>query len=427
MQGLPTLDPVARQPFGAPPPQEGGFDWRDLAAGAAGLGGLAAIIGSAKFGPAQARLYRDWVRKVATQGGPAVENAPGGEWVKRLLGGSWWHGTSATPEKILQEGFSPAKAVMGVRFGEPSGVSMSAHPDMAMSFSSDARPLRVWPNVDPKSVLPIWSQEAADPLLKAYLAALETPFQGKSIRDYLRSLNTGGWGVPYAVREMPSNYPQATGAFNTALGKEMEKQGIQGLLYSPHRYNEYELRVFDPKRVIPMEVRSYGDVPTGLDWEAREGWLQRNDPYVRFKTLKERKVIEDYRRQIPLQENKSLSDFYKKIPEEKIFGTSMPPKHDVEWKDLSPVDALYAKPVHSAYQELKSQPGLDWAKQMKIPEAAHAVVIANPPSALHPATSDSYWDKISKLLHKHGDHEAADFIDDFKTKDLYEMFFDIKF
>ena len=365
-----------RRPFGGEPP-ETGFSWEKLATAAAGLGSLAAILGSARFGPKQASMYRDWVRQVARVPAQEMPGGAGGEWVKRLLGGSWWHGANE-PEKIIQSGFKPDMFPrMGLRFGEPAGVSLTALPYKATEFSSSGTsPIRVWPNVDPKSVLPAWSDEAAEPIMKAYLAALDTPYkQGSTIRDLLRRFaeeqgGHAGQGLRYAANQMASRESDAAQHFNRVLSEKLGGQGIQGLIYNPHRYNEYELRVLDPAKAVTMEMRTLPETPSGLspfnyDVNPYRKW-KRAQPMHRFDARKLDRRIKPWLDQVLYDRQKSLSEIYKNIPHEQIIGSrphlpaGKTPKEEVRlWMDY--------------FTELGLSPYMAWDKMIqKIPlDAAH--------------------------------------------------------
>lgn len=398
-----------RRPFGGEPPETGeGFDWRSLAASAAGAAGLAAILGSARFGgrfDQNAKLYREFIRNVSREGAPAVPASTGADWVKRLLGGSWWHGTPAT-EDVLKKGFAPEYEKMGLRFGEPHGVSVSADPRRASAFGSTGENvLRVWPKVDPKSVLPVWADEAHEPIIKAYMQALEHQpnlNDPRTVRDFLSELNSGGWGMKYAANEMPSRYPHIARQFNQRLSEELEKQGIQGLLYNPHRYNEYEMRILDPRKAVPIEERRFRPSDSLYQYRTKS-------PMGRFADLKSKRVIAPYDASIPYSMNKSLSEHYAQIPESRVLGIPS-----------------FAE-AHAAKQVPKNV-GQDWAQKMMGPDSygtgnapAPTFQGASPNMTIQAKidlaaahvnknmtpNSGEWWYEVGKLLNEEGEMEAA--------------------
>lgn len=47
--------------------------------------------------------------------------------------------------------------------------------------------------------------------------------------------------------------------FNDILSGTMQEKGYKGLLYTPQRYGEYELKMFDPKDIMALDVRRIDD------------------------------------------------------------------------------------------------------------------------------------------------------------------------
>lgn len=47
--------------------------------------------------------------------------------------------------------------------------------------------------------------------------------------------------------------------FNDILSGTMQEKGYKGLLYTPQRYDEYELKMFDPKDIMALDVRRVDD------------------------------------------------------------------------------------------------------------------------------------------------------------------------
>lgn len=427
------ISPETRRPFGGAPPQdEGVFDWRNLAGAAAGLGGLAAIIGSARFGGPggqNAKLYREFIRNVTKNAAPAVETERGGEWVKRLLGGSWWHGTPHT-DAVLARGFDPTREKMGLRFGEPFGISVSASPRTAASFGVDGRNvLRVWPRVDPKSVLPVWADEAHEPLARSYLAALEAMHNDKTIRQHLQQLNSGGWGVGYATREMPGQFPEATRLFNKVLSQDLEKQGIQGLLYNPHRYGEHELRVLDPRRAVPIESREipFIDKQVPAEYDA----AKRLAPMHRFADRKHVARNLPYAGSISWSWNRSLSEHYKNISEEQVLGATMAPVKMAPVKQS--VDDVYnqlmSKPVHPKYQvEQPDKAVLGGVFNQTDVDIMGDLIKKYPPHSFAEFSgATDYWSKIEDALWSAGHKSVWDKTQKLSAVELGKLFHGLAF
>jgi hypothetical protein len=47
--------------------------------------------------------------------------------------------------------------------------------------------------------------------------------------------------------------------FNTHLTQYLQSKGKRGVLYLPQRYNEYEMRMFDPRDVVMLDFRNLED------------------------------------------------------------------------------------------------------------------------------------------------------------------------
>lgn len=269
--------------------------------------------------PAQVAAYRTWLGRMAREAAPHTPMR-GGEWVNKLFRGPWWHGTP-NPETVLKKGFSPTEIGRGgIRFGEPSGVSLSASPYAAEQFAHKPEVLRVWPNVDPKSVLPVWSQEAAGPLHKAYLQALEgkgihTLQPGASVAEELAShmppdVRPDTYMLQHAMEGLRSENPELVKAFNEYLARLLRKEGVQGLLYNPRRYGEFELRVLDPHRAVPMESRPSSSAP----WEDEAVKAARR----RYMMAKQKLLSSQFHEAMP-KDIVSLSDLYKLIDVKRIL------------------------------------------------------------------------------------------------------------
>lgn len=387
---------------------------------------------------------------------------PSGEWVNRLMRGPWWHGSEA-PHKILQEGFAPEKVgkQFQQKFGEPFGVSLSASPYTAKGFITGhvERPiLRVWPNVDPKSTLPVWSPEAAGPLHKAYLDALDTkvPHIGGTVgqRLDLRATSMPGKASPQffleeVINQLRNAEPQTVDAFNRALSANLGKQGVQALLYNPSRYNESELRILDLARAIPMEAREfgtgYGSVmdkitaplsahhpPATSPWE----WaLPRRFTGNLFESGKT-KQLEQFRQGLPKSADQGivhLHDLYKSIDPQRILrGTTLPTK--TVYPPIVPGSPFGPKPLVLQQYAPKSEAaasaalpkgvlskgwvkvqGKDWQKipsefAPAIEKATMAVWKDKDFLGDTKPGSSVFWLKVSKYLTEQGDTQASNYV-----------------
>ena len=134
--------------------------------------------------------------------------------------------------------------------------------------------------------------------------------------------------------------------FNTHLTDYLRAQGYRGVLYSPMRYNEWELRMLDPRDVVQQDIRQaddpalkrmYGKSQTKLDKELQDVLGDMHTAYMK-------KLQYDYTD----DEYQKLASEYKKlgtkadILKEIIKGNlSEPrkPKALKSWKEISDYQA----------------------------------------------------------------------------------------
>jgi hypothetical protein len=416
-----------------------------------------AMAFSSRVPGARVSAYRDWLAKMSREAAPHTP-VPKAEWVRRMFSGPWWHG-SDEPYQILERGFVPEKVGKNFpqKFGEPFGVSLSASPFTAKSFITGTveRPiLRVWPNVDPTAALPVWSPEAAGPLHRAYLDALneKVPHIGGTVghRLDMRATSMPGkanpqWFLEEVIRQLRNAEPQTVDVFNRAISGSLGKQGVQALLMNPNRYNEYELRILDLARAIPMEARELGVAgqggklplsahhpPASSEWE----WALPH----RFRgalTSGKAALLDQYRKALPQTSSEGvlkLGDIYKQIDPQRILRGTKLPTSPLPNQAPTAVEAL-ASPEGKAWMKeqlakLAAEPaptalpkgvlnkgwikvgGKTWVKL----DPAHANVIANTVNDIHtemPATSKikpgsiQFWDAVWARLVTTGNKDAA--------------------
>jgi hypothetical protein len=90
------------------------------------------------------------------------------------------------------------------------------------------------------------------------------------------------------MEDIMQDQPQIRNKFNTHLTQYLQAQGKQGLLYMPQRYDEWELRVFDPRDVMMLDIRKPSDPAfdrlTNLSFRRKEGM---NGPFKGTPSMKE--------------------------------------------------------------------------------------------------------------------------------------------
>ena len=196
--------------------------------------------------------------------------------IKRGLKEPWFHGTpsigrilgtgeevtrystDALAEKVFRSiglateketGFSPSKmgAAHGIRLGEPSGVSLTRSPQVASGFGDV---LRVGVDIPPSSVGQFVDPEMQRLLREGYTKATTSALEKFNMspagfQQWLKQAQSGTGGV--AVRDI-----------NQAMSDYLRQQGVEGIAYNPRRWAEYEMRVLDPKKAVPLGMVDLG-------------------------------------------------------------------------------------------------------------------------------------------------------------------------
>jgi len=106
----------------------------------------------------------------------------------------------------------------------------------------------------PKDViLPGWKGSGKEGVLKeAYEAAVRRTVSKEALEQHGYAPVTGG--MKHLLETGTSR-----AEFNKIVTEELQARGYKGILYSPHRYGEYELRMFDPKDVLLTDLRRKGE------------------------------------------------------------------------------------------------------------------------------------------------------------------------
>jgi hypothetical protein len=121
---------------------------------------------------------------------------------------------------------------------------------------------------------------------------------------------------------VPKVYPEGmsrTKYFNELMTEELKARGYKGLLHSPHRYGEYELRMFDPADVMHIDKRravvrksTDPDYQFHIPWEDKSSVAKLADKKQELQSLHE-----DATRG---RTGAHLYEWYKDIPGEEILG-----------------------------------------------------------------------------------------------------------
>jgi hypothetical protein len=156
---------------------------------------------------------------------------------------------------------------MSNKWGEPAGVSTSFLPTKSGTiFSPDEyihRLLPLYGGPPTERVVNLMLPEGRELIRDAYTGAFgkflqETPGAYDILAKHLRQGIDYPLNQPFGnfLREVSQN-SDLTGKFNLGLSNELQSMGKRGILYSPKRYDEYELAMLHPKYAAPLDYRQY--------------------------------------------------------------------------------------------------------------------------------------------------------------------------
>lgn len=334
--------------------------------------------------PDKVKAYREFRKNIlpqlisrtgsAEKGSPAFE-----EMLSHLLRGNWFHGTpQGDAQKLLKMGFDPKRTSLAndIRFGEPSGYSITNNPAVARGFGGDTV-VRIQPQVARSEILvPSLTTEdkvMESPLTKAYIAAMKnskvdtsSPFyrvdSGSDWLKYERNAanqledrlgrrgeigmdefvanwldlftknyekvfgnRDPGNVVLQAFRALRDMHPRIPTAFNDALSADLMKQGFQAILHNPKRYGEFEMRMLNRERAVPLDLRSKYQIlnPEGFKYPPSYARQTKGtslpDRYTHTKEIQTGQFW-----QLPEFNEpgrvEHLQEIYRKIPLDKLFN-----------------------------------------------------------------------------------------------------------
>lgn len=187
-----------------------------------------------------------------------------GPLIERYMSPPFFHGSGseAVVRNIKLGGKFGDVPVSPHSFGEPSGTSFSALPTMSegFAFGEPSGVIRALPLFNPAQVLyPFLSSVDRKLMNQAYLTALKRlPEKERQRLSLGLSAQLKAQGE-FAVR---SNFIERTEAsipgitaFNKLLRESLIGSGAKGILHSPFRLGEHELRVLDPARtMLPIDI-----------------------------------------------------------------------------------------------------------------------------------------------------------------------------
>lgn len=281
--------------------------------------------------PGVVKAYRDWRKSLAKMPSGKFDDLPKSAqaYIERLVKGVSWHGTQ-DPDQLLRTGKFDSEKVgsnLGLRFGEPSGVSVSSDPQTAGLFGGGSA-VRSTVVLSPSTIVPVFSKRGYESILDAYRrTANETetsPFQlmNPSFISTTSGPSTSKMSFAEAMQDVKKSIVKKYGSFqpeyisdaltskgikifNDALSKNLRRKEIEGLIYNPNRYNEFETRILNPKNVIPLERRI-----TDKSWKL-PGERDRDIPERYLDLMRD---IKDEFSAITRHYPTSLSEYYRKDP-----------------------------------------------------------------------------------------------------------------
>jgi len=268
----------------------------------AGAEGAGILRGMSKT---KAREVRSLMRTEAKSRGPLTTTSSDPNWFSQILRGTWFHGRGTYPKE--------GKTFKGSReqsrnLGEPTGISLTADAEKSTSFLHLSKPKEKIRNdliaqrqkvllelvregespklrkkyntlVDaqkkleqatykPGRVLPEYKGIPEDKILQGwkggrdekilrdtYAETFEKLFPKDVFEEVKVGLKAKGEVVSTFLRGQIGNNPELRKVFNESLTANLQKKGYKGLLYSPKRLNEYELKIFDPADVRMLDRR----------------------------------------------------------------------------------------------------------------------------------------------------------------------------
>jgi len=322
-----------------------------------------------------------------------------------------------------------------LEFGEPLGISLSTKPGKASAFAHSSQVARVMPlfgGPPEHQTVMAWTPSGGKVIKDVYEAVLRKSIQ---TNPELKSMFTAG--ISKGLFKGSSFYGTTKSAlklkvgqkeFNQALADEYLARGFKAIQYSPHRFDEFELKMFDPKDVLMVDKRTWqgtGTEPTFRRMGFHEiGGVKRHEE---FKNLTQPTMT---------GAKMDLADWYRQIDLEKII------KEEVGMGSPPPVHTLNIKRAAGTKDPEKSwgvyqgvgETGYAKADQMnafinkhfekeELPSFTSSVETVKPGTDEFVATDvegvlDSAWKDLAKVAEMSAEGDLDKFAGEFKPTDL---------
>src|SRR5574343_116007 len=224
------------------------------------------------------------------------------------------------------------------------------------------------------------AQEMANkyPGFKKSIEALDPGESGEAIKyaiDKAKNVWTPKWGESGAVElteaaYTPKRYKSSRDEFNSIMSRILRERGWKGMLHSPHRYQEYELRMFDPYDVMHIDKRAVAQssVDNPMQSQAVQRLREMKSPLMR-----EHEAVTEGR-------PRSLGEFYRDITREELLGQpkvkgipSKPKEYDFEL-DLNDINLDFNDTTTKLLQSTEYAHELTKAKLKSVTDKAKGYI-----------------------------------------------------
>ena len=251
-----------------------GLSWASGALTGGILGGGSGVANEIKgFTPEVTRALRKAMQREFKSRGSKESAAgylgadPMSKTIQDTLRGVFWHGRQTYPEPRVEGGILKEATFESVRrkktkIGEPTGISLTSDPGVADRFGDYQGFSRVTPRFGgppEKNILRAWEEPTGQILKQEYdKAAAKLLSENKEHPVLRKAFSEDVSNKDKFIRAL-SRSGTLLEEFNTTMTKGLEERGYKGIIYNPNRYNEYELKLFNPANALRLDKRSMID------------------------------------------------------------------------------------------------------------------------------------------------------------------------
>jgi hypothetical protein len=151
-------------------------------------------------------------------------------------------------------------------------------------------------------------------------------------------------------------YKSSRDELNSLMSKKLMEKGYKGMLHSPHRYQEYELRMFDPYDVMYIDKRAVADKYASNPMQSKA--------VVRLNEMKS--ALKREHETVTEGKSKTLADWYRDITREEILGLPKASNTEVNDSIAGDFGKEIAKKVKAADYNALAKKFPDWGVSEKI-------------------------------------------------------------